>query len=70
MLLTNSSIEYKDLYLNLKESLEQRIKKDNIIKAEFEEKNIITADFAKKLMGQIVFIYFLQKKGWLGVKMD
>ena len=24
-------------------------------------------DFAKKLMGQIVFLYFLQKKGWLGV---
>ena len=23
--------------------------------------------FAKKLMGQIVFLYFLQKKGWLGV---
>lgn len=25
-------------------------------------------DFAKKLLGQIVFIYFLQKKGWLGAK--
>jgi hypothetical protein len=24
-------------------------------------------DFAKKLMGQIVFLYFLQRKGWLGV---
>ena len=24
--------------------------------------------FAKKLMGQIVFLYFLQKKGWLGVR--
>jgi len=24
-------------------------------------------DFAKKLMSQIVFLYFLQKKGWLGV---
>ena len=27
-------------------------------------------DFSKKLLGQIVFIYFLQKKGWLGVKKD
>lgn len=27
-------------------------------------------DFAKKLLGQIVFIYFLQKKGWLGVQRD
>lgn len=26
-----------------------------------------TEQFAKKLMGQIVFLYFLQKKGWLGV---
>src|SRR5207253_10863526 len=29
--------------------------------------NVSTVDFAKKLMGQIVFLYFLQKKGWLGV---
>src|SRR5205085_11317144 len=25
---------------------------------------------AKKLLGQIVFLYFLQKKGWFGVKRD
>jgi hypothetical protein len=24
-------------------------------------------DFAKKLLGRIVFLYFLQKKGWMGV---
>jgi hypothetical protein len=35
--------------------------------AEFADKKVSTADFAKKLMGQIVFLYFLQKKGWLGV---
>ena len=29
--------------------------------------NFTAAQFAKKLMGQIVFLYFLQKKGWLGV---
>ncbi len=27
-----------------------------------------TDDFAKKLLGQIVFLYFLQKKGWFGVE--
>ncbi|MDQ3131074.1 MAG: Eco57I restriction-modification methylase domain-containing protein [Acidobacteriota bacterium] len=27
-----------------------------------------TKDFAKKLLGQIIFLYFLQRKGWLGVK--
>ncbi|MEL7669406.1 TaqI-like C-terminal specificity domain-containing protein [Methanobacterium sp.] len=61
--------EYKNLYLDLKESLEKVIKKDPAVKEEFEKKHISTADFAKKLMGQIVFIYFLQKKGWLGVKL-
>lgn len=27
-------------------------------------------DFAKKLLGRIVFLYFLQKKGWMGVPAD
>lgn len=27
-------------------------------------------DFAKKLLGQVVFLYFLQKKGWFGVARD
>lgn len=27
-------------------------------------------DFIKKMMGRIVFLYFLQKKGWLGVPKD
>ncbi len=35
--------------------------------AEAELRNFTVAQFAKKLMGQIVFLYFLQKKGWLGV---
>ena len=59
--------EYKRLYLNLNESLEDIIKKDEIVKKEFEAKDIKTSDFSKKLMGQLVFLYFLQKKGWLGV---
>lgn len=60
--------EYKELYLKLKESLEKSIENDEIILQDFENKVIKTSDFAKKLMGQIVFIYFLQKKGWLGVE--
>ncbi len=60
--------KYKELFLRLKESLEKVVKKDSKIKEEFEEKNISTVDFAKKLLGQVVFIYFLQKKGWLGVE--
>ncbi|MBU4547315.1 MAG: Eco57I restriction-modification methylase domain-containing protein, partial [Euryarchaeota archaeon] len=60
--------EYKKIFLDLKESLEEVIKNDPVIEKEFNGNNILTTDFAKKLLGQIVFIYFLQKKGWLGVK--
>jgi len=62
--------KYKELFLQLEESLQEVISKDNFVKKEFEEKNISTVDFAKKLLGQIVFIYFLQKKGWLGVNVN
>ena len=62
--------QYKELFLQLTESLEEVKEKDNSVKLEFDEKNIKSSDFAKKLMGQIVFIYFLQKKGWLGVEKD
>jgi len=59
--------KYRDLFLRLKESLDDIVKRDPKIKADFKEKNVDTADFAKKLLGQIVFLYFLQKKGWFGV---
>ena len=59
--------QYKTLFLGLKDELDSLVKKDRTIGAEFAAKHISTADFAKKLMGQIVFLYFLQKKGWLGV---
>ena len=48
-------------------ALQKLAAKDKTIGNEFKEKNVSTVDFAKKLMGQIVFLYFLQKKGWLGV---
>ncbi len=60
--------EYKELFLELEESLQKVVLRDKHVKEEFEVKGISTVDFAKKLLGQIVFIYFLQKKGWLGVK--
>src|SRR3989338_9093199 len=62
--------EYKELFLKLKESLKRILESDKRVKKEFEEKNISSVDFAKKLLGQVVFIYFLQKKGWLGVTKD
>lgn len=56
--------EYKEKYLKLKEFLDDN--QDFI--TESEKCDFTSEEFAKKLMGQIVFLYFLQKKGWLGVK--
>jgi type I restriction-modification system DNA methylase subunit len=61
---------YKDLFLKVKEELNNVVAADRKIKAEFESRHIDTANFAKKLLGQIVFLYFIQKKGWLGVERD
>lgn len=62
--------KYRDLFLWTEETLEDIVKKDKKIKADFEAKGVNTVDFSKKLLGQIVFLYFLQKKGWFGVKRD
>ena len=62
--------KYRDLFLWTKEILDEVVSGDKKIKAEFENKGINTVDFAKKLLGQIVFLYFLQKKGWFGVGRD
>lgn len=60
--------QYKGLYLRLQEALDGVVARDKAVRAEFTAKQIETAHFAKKLLGQIVFLYFLQKKGWLGVQ--
>lgn len=62
--------KYKQLFLTTKEALDKAIAKDEKIKQDFEEKHIDSVDFTKKLLGQIVFLYFLQKKGWFGVSRD
>ena len=62
--------KYKGLFLELKDALDEAIESDPYIKEDFIEKDLSTIDFAKKLLGQIVFLYFLQKKGWLGVERD
>ncbi len=62
--------KYRELFLWTKETIEDVVKKDKKIKGDFEAKGVETVDFSKKLLGQIVFLYFLQKKGWFGVKRD
>lgn len=62
--------KYRELFLRVYETLHDVIKQHPDIKADFAEKNVNTVDFSKKLLGQIVFLYFLQKKGWFGVPMN
>jgi hypothetical protein len=63
-------LKYRELFLHTKEELDRVVKKDPKIKADFEVKSVDTVNFAKKLLGQIIFLYFLQKKGWFGVGRD
>lgn len=58
---------YRSLYHEVKDELDKLVNEDISIKEDFEEKGVDTIDFSKKLLGQVVFLYFLQKKGWFGV---
>ena len=59
--------QYKALFQKLAEHLKRQawFRKDSE-----EERDQQVSRFAKKLLGQIVFLYFLQKKRWLGVEKD
>ena len=61
---------YKELFLQLVDDLKEIRKNDSRINTEFTLKLIKESDFCKKLLGQLVFLYFIQKKGWLGVQRD
>lgn len=55
--------QYKELYLKLSEHFSN----DKSVQKILTTSGIDSNRFTKKLLGQIVFLYFLQKKGWLGV---
>jgi hypothetical protein len=59
--------EFFEKYRELFESVLAELKTNHTFQNEAVKNNIDTPSFAKKLLGQIVFLYFLQKKGWLGV---
>jgi adenine-specific DNA-methyltransferase len=62
---TNEFFElYCDLYLEIKKCLDKQEEFNKISK----KLDFKSDEFSKKLMGQLVFLYFLQKKGWLGVE--
>lgn len=56
--------DYREKYLAVKEYLEN----NTDFMREAERCGFTSEQFTKKLMGQIVFLYFVQKKGWLGVQ--
>ncbi|MCD2347403.1 Eco57I restriction-modification methylase domain-containing protein [Clostridium guangxiense] len=60
--------QYKNKYYDLKEYLEKDEAFINESLVLGFEVNKFSEQFAKKLMGQLAFLYFLQKKGWLGVR--
>lgn len=62
--------KYRELFIRTKEALDRVVQNDPKVRADFEAKGVDTINFAKKLLGQIVFLYFLQKKGWFGVGRD
>lgn len=59
--------KYYALFTELNARLDDILKTNEKVKEEFKAKNIDTSNFTEKLLGQIVFLYFLQKKGWFGV---
>lgn len=61
--------EFFNLYCEKFHQLREALEANPDFVEEAEDHNFTSSQFAKKLMGQIVFLYFLQKKGWLGVGM-
>ena len=59
--------EFFDLYCEKFYQLVECLDSNKSFIEEAERCGFSTEQFAKKLLGQIVFLYFLQKKGWLGV---
>ncbi|MBO4779239.1 MAG: Eco57I restriction-modification methylase domain-containing protein, partial [Selenomonadaceae bacterium] len=58
--------KYAEKFYQVKDYLENNPE----FKTESQAHGFTAEQFAKKLLGQIVFLYFLQKKGWLGVEKD
>lgn len=59
--------EFYEQYRKLFEALVADLNKNRAFQMVASKNQINTSDFSKKTLGQIVFLYFLQKKGWLGV---
>lgn len=62
--------KYRELFLRSREVLDTIVSANPMVAEDLAAKNVNAVDFSKKLLGQIVFLYFLQKKGWFGVGRD
>ncbi len=62
--------QYKECFFRFKDEIDRVIALNDRDRAHFESIGLDTANFAKKTLGQIAFLYFLQKKGWFGVASD
>lgn len=60
--------QYKRLCFIVSDELKVLRKKDKNIDKNFKKLFLKEIDFAKKFMGQLIFLYFIQKKGWIGIK--
>jgi len=60
--------EFFENYKKLFDRLVGYLNKDHAFQVFSGRNGIDTPNFAKRLLGQIVFLYFLQRKGWLGAK--
>ncbi len=59
--------EYKFLY---EKALDEFNSNEVFTKVLEQNSNLSVDLFVRKLLGQVVFLYFLQKKGWLGIKIN
>ena len=60
--------EFYKSYKALFEEINEELEPQKALFAGKEEPEIEIRKFSRKLLGRITFMYFLQKKGWLGVK--
>lgn len=60
--------KYVELYEKIKTHIDEQINRENNLKNYFKSENIESGNLSKHLLGQIVFLYFIQKKGWFGVQ--
>jgi len=61
-------LEYFNIYNVLQKEIKGFVASNNSVRKEFKTRGIKEEDFTKRLMAQIVFLFFVQKKGWLGSK--